>query len=60
MEDMDHYDIPIYNFPYDPEEDDEETIQDNQELRVRENCLEGEKLKLIILIVSSSFCRCWL
>ncbi|KAF9444777.1 septin [Macrolepiota fuliginosa MF-IS2] len=33
MEDIDHYDIPIYNFPYDPEEDDEETIQDNMELR---------------------------
>jgi cell division control protein 11 len=34
MEDIDHYDIPIYNFPYDVEEDDEETIQDNSELRV--------------------------
>ena len=34
MEDIDHYDIPIYNFPYDVEEDDEETIQDNAELRV--------------------------
>ncbi|KAF5351936.1 hypothetical protein D9756_007663 [Leucocoprinus leucothites] len=33
MEDIDHYDIPIYNFPYDPEEDDEDTIQDNMELR---------------------------
>ncbi|KAJ3576759.1 hypothetical protein NP233_g201 [Leucocoprinus birnbaumii] len=33
MEDIEHYDIPIYNFPYDPEEDDEETIQDNTELR---------------------------
>lgn len=38
MEDIEHYDIPIYNFPYDVEEDDEETIQDNSELRV---CLEG-------------------
>lgn len=34
MEDIDHYEIPIYNFPYDVEEDDEETIQDNMELRV--------------------------
>lgn len=34
MEDIDHYDIPVYNFPYDVEEDDEETIQDNSELRV--------------------------
>ncbi|KAF7376561.1 Chloride channel protein [Mycena sanguinolenta] len=33
MEDIDHYDIPIYNFPYDVEEDDEETIQENMELR---------------------------
>jgi cell division control protein 11 len=33
MEDIEHYDIPIYNFPYDVEEDDEETIQDNMELR---------------------------
>ncbi|TFK44276.1 GTP binding protein [Crucibulum laeve] len=33
MEDIDHYDIPIYNFPYDVEEDDEESIQDNMELR---------------------------
>lgn len=34
MEDIDHYEIPIYNFPYDVEEDDEETIADNIELRV--------------------------
>ncbi|GAA95828.1 uncharacterized protein L969DRAFT_88667 [Mixia osmundae IAM 14324] len=33
MEDIEHYDIPIYNFPYDVEEDDEEVIQDNSELR---------------------------
>lgn len=33
MEDIDHYDIPIYNFPYDVEEDDEETIHENRELR---------------------------
>ena len=34
MEDIDYYDISIYNFPYDVEEDNEETIQDNSELRV--------------------------
>ncbi|KAH8835361.1 septin [Flagelloscypha sp. PMI_526] len=33
MEDIEHYDIPIYNFPYDVEEDDEDTIEDNSELR---------------------------
>jgi len=33
MEDIEHYSIPVYNFPYDVEEDDEETIQDNSELR---------------------------
>jgi len=33
MEDILHYEIPIYNFPYDVEEDDEETIADNMELR---------------------------
>ena len=40
MEDIDHYDIPVYNFPYDVEEDDEDTIQDNSELRVRSNEIE--------------------
>lgn len=39
MEDIDHYDIPVYNFPYDVEEDDEDTIQDNSELRVRSDDL---------------------
>lgn len=33
MEDIEHYNIPIYNFPYDPEEDDEETVYENSELR---------------------------
>jgi len=33
MEDVEHYGIPVYNFPYDVEEDDEETIADNSELR---------------------------
>lgn len=35
MEDIEYYSIPVYNFPYDEEEDDEETILDNSELRVR-------------------------
>lgn len=35
MEDIEYYSIPVYNFPYDEEEDDEETIVDNSELRVR-------------------------
>ncbi|KAG7098319.1 hypothetical protein E1B28_000280 [Marasmius oreades] len=33
MEDIEHYDIPIYNFPYDIEEDDEETVAENLELK---------------------------
>src|SRR3954462_9864026 len=33
MEDIDYYNIPIYNFPYDVEEDDEDTIEENSELR---------------------------
>ncbi|CAJ0632611.1 1386_t:CDS:2 [Entrophospora sp. SA101] len=31
--DIDHYNIPIYNFPYDIEEDDEDTVEENSELR---------------------------
>jgi cell division control protein 11 len=38
MEDIEHYNIPIYNFPYDVEEDDEDTIEENSELRVRKTC----------------------
>lgn len=34
MEDIEYYNIPVYNFPYDVEEDDEDTIADNSELRV--------------------------
>ena len=34
MEDIEHYSIRIYNFPYDVEEDDEDTIEENSELRV--------------------------
>ncbi|KAJ3299181.1 hypothetical protein HK104_009785 [Borealophlyctis nickersoniae] len=33
MEDIAYYKIPIYNFPYDEEEDDEDTIDENDELR---------------------------
>lgn len=38
MEDIEHYGIPVYNFPYDVEEDDEDTIADNSELRVCSKC----------------------
>ena len=51
MEDIDHYEIPIYNFPYDIEEDDEETIADNIDLRV---CL-FLQLYLLYLMVSLVF-----
>ena len=37
MEDIEYYSIPVYNFPYDVDEDDEETIEDNSELRVSLN-----------------------
>jgi cell division control protein 11 len=33
MEDIEYYRIPVYNFPYDIEEDDEECIEENAELR---------------------------
>jgi len=32
MEDIEHYRIPVYNFPYDIEEDDEDTVEENAEL----------------------------
>lgn len=56
MEDIDHYDIPIYNFPYDPEEDDEDTIEDNMELRVRVRFREKHEL---MLLGSPPICCCW-
>jgi len=34
MEDIGYYKIPIYNFPVDEDEDEEETIEENNELRV--------------------------
>lgn len=33
MDDVDHHQIPIYNFPFDPEDDDDETIEENTYLR---------------------------
>lgn len=33
MEDIAYHDIQIYNFPYDEEEDDDETIEDNRQLQ---------------------------
>ncbi|KAJ9101193.1 hypothetical protein QFC21_003412 [Naganishia friedmannii] len=33
MEDIEYYAIPVYNFPFDEEEDDEDTIIENSELR---------------------------
>ncbi|POW11527.1 hypothetical protein PSTT_05289 [Puccinia striiformis] len=33
MQDIEHYEIPIYNFPFDAEDDDEEVIAQNSELR---------------------------
>ncbi|PWN22196.1 Septin 3 [Microstroma glucosiphilum] len=33
MEDIEHYGIAVYNFPFDVEEDDEDTIADNSDLR---------------------------
>lgn len=49
MEDIEHYGIPVYNFPYDVEEDDEETIQDNSELRVREKLIPHSNINRHIL-----------
>ena len=51
MEDIEYYDIPVYNFPYDIEEDDEETIQDNSELRV---CLPFALNPLLLQLTSLS------
>lgn len=57
MEDIDYYEIPIYNFPYDVEEDDEETIADNMELRVSRFfvCF---SLSIIESIGLTALCRC--
>ncbi|KAG0146524.1 hypothetical protein CROQUDRAFT_657345 [Cronartium quercuum f. sp. fusiforme G11] len=33
MQDIEHYQIPVYNFPFDPEEDDDDVIAENSELR---------------------------
>lgn len=33
MEDIEHHRIPVYNFPYDIEEDDDDTVKENAELQ---------------------------
>lgn len=38
MEDIKLHQVPVYDFPVDPEEDDEETMEENSELRVRIPC----------------------
>lgn len=53
MEDIDYYEIPIYNFPYDVEEDDEETIADNMELRVSHLLL---GFSLLIMRIHRLYC----
>ena len=60
MEDIEHYDIPVYNFPYDVEEDDEETIQDNSELRVSRR-VDGRLVPVSInlFVGSSTICHHW-
>jgi hypothetical protein len=62
MEDVEHYDIPIYNFPYDEEEDDGETIRDNTELRVSlfSVIYQCSKVFLTILLVSPALRGYWL
>lgn len=34
MQDIEHYNIPIYNFPYDLDEDDRETVEENSYLKL--------------------------
>lgn len=55
MEDIEHYNIPVYNFPYDVEEDDEETIIDNSELRVRFPSLSPRLPPLLLRPLRPSF-----
>jgi len=57
MEDIEHYDIPVYNFPYDVEEDDDETIQDNRELRVSRR-VDGRLVHVFINILVGPFTIC--
>jgi hypothetical protein len=52
MEDIEHYSIRIYNFPYDVEEDDEDTIEENSELRVRLS-IQLERTSLLTPFVGS-------
>lgn len=57
MEDIDHYNIPVYNFPYDIEEDDEETIADNSELRVGSMAFARLRMNLMRVLLFRLFCR---
>lgn len=59
MEDIEHYSIRIYNFPYDVEEDDEDTIEENSELRVsgRRVCVSLEDVSVCVE-ASYSFLHC--
>ncbi|CAJ0639724.1 11646_t:CDS:10 [Entrophospora sp. SA101] len=43
MDDIDHYNIPIYNFPYDIEEDDDETVEENKEIIVNGRSVRGRQ-----------------
>ena len=52
MEDIEHHGIPVYNFPYDVEEDDEETIVENSELRVSRLVSKFTVQPSLILVVS--------
>ena len=60
MEDVEHYGIPVYNFPYDIEEDDEETITDNSELRVSANLSQSSNIQLTVLsdVGTATLCHC--
>lgn len=44
MQDIEHYNIPVCNFPHDVEDDDEESNRDNSELRVRVGCATVSKI----------------
>lgn len=56
MEDIEFYGIPVYNFPYDVEEDDEDTIADNSELRVRCcTCFIHDMVGMLTLVLIAGF-----
>ncbi len=60
MEDIENYSIPVYNFPYDVEEDDEDTITENSELRVSQSSSNQRMLRSIPFSGPTSFWYCWL